>query len=402
MTAAPTRLDLDSLVIHGDTDPLDADDTALAPAIYTASTYSARDTAEFAAMANSARHPRYYARYGNPTQERCERLIAGLEEADSALLCASGMGAISTTLLALVRGGDHIVAQTSHYMGTAQLLSDLLPGFGVEVTLVDQKDSVAFENAIRPNTALIIVESPSNPTLALTDLAAIARIARERGILTLADNTFASPINQRPRNFGIDLIVHSATKYLGGHSDLIAGVVCGNNEVIERIWKRSIMLGTNVSPFTAFLLLRGLRTLPLRVARQSENALALARWLETHPAIAKVHYPGLESHPQHALFKQQMKHGGGVLSIEFAGGDDAGYHAARAFVAALKLARHAVSLGGVETLVVHAASMWEASLTPSKMKAAGISPTLVRIAAGLENAGDLRRDMEAALAIAGT
>ncbi|MDR2030803.1 MAG: aminotransferase class I/II-fold pyridoxal phosphate-dependent enzyme [Azoarcus sp.] len=395
-------LDLQSLVIHGDLDPThpELDDTALAPAIHTASTYSARTSEEFAAMANEPRHPRYYARYGNPTQARCERLIARLENAEAALLCASGMGAMSTTLLSLVKAGDHIVAQSAHYMGTAQLLADLLPGLGVDVTLVDQRDPDAFREAVRPNTRLIAVETPSNPTLALTDLAAVARLAREHGITTLADNTFASPINQRPRDFGIDLVLHSATKYLGGHSDLIAGVVCGEAARIEQIWKRSIALGTNVSPFTAFLLLRGLRTLPLRVARQSENALALARFLEKHPAIAHVHYPELESHPQHALFKQQMKHGGGVLSIEFRGDAQTGYNAAKRFAASLGLARHAVSLGGVETLVVHAASMWEASLDPAQMRKAGIAPTLVRIAAGLENAADLCRDMEAALAAA--
>ncbi|MDR2093352.1 MAG: aminotransferase class I/II-fold pyridoxal phosphate-dependent enzyme [Azoarcus sp.] len=399
MNHAPSTLDILSLVIHGDVDAAhpELNDTALAPAIHTASTYSARTSGEFAAMANAPRHPRYYARYGNPTQARCERLIARLENAESALLCASGMGAMSTSLLSLVKAGEHIVAQTAHYMGTAQLLTDLLPGMGVEVTLVDQRDAEAFCKAARPNTKLMVVETPSNPTLALTDLAAVARFARERGILTLADNTFASPINQRPRDFGIDLVLHSATKYLGGHSDLIAGVVCGDADIIEKIWKRSIMLGTNVSPFTAFLLLRGLRTLPLRVARQNENALALARFLQEHPAIAQVHYPALETHPQHALFQRQMRHGGGVLSAEFKGGAQTGYETAKRFAASLKLARHAVSLGGVETLVVHAASMWEASLSPENMQKAGISPTLVRIAAGLENVADLRADMTMAL-----
>ena len=391
---------LQSLVIHGDYDAAGgADETALAPAIYPASTYSARSLDEFARMANQPRHPRYYARYGNPTQERCERLLARLEGMEAALLTASGMGAMSTTLFAQVRAGDHVVAQTTHYMGTAQILTDLLPGLGVEVTRVDQRDTNAFFAATRENTRLIVVETPSNPTLALTDLAAIASFAKSRGITTLADNTFASPVNQRPRDFGIDLVLHSATKYLGGHSDLIAGVVCGGASAVERIWERAIMLGTNVSPFNAFLLLRGLRTLPMRVARQNENALALARFFETHPAVARVHYPELESHPQHALAKRQMRRGGGVLSIELKGGDgdEQGFHAARIFVAALKMARHAVSLGGVETLVVHAASMWEASLTPEQMRQAGISPSLVRIAAGLENAADLCADMTQAL-----
>jgi methionine-gamma-lyase len=392
-------LDLNSLVIHGDLDwdNPDADDTALAPAIYPASTYSARSSAEFAVMANTPRHPRYYARYGNPTQERCERLVARLENAESALLLSSGMGAMSTTLLTLLQAGDHVVAQSVHYMGTARLFSEILPNLGIDVTLVDQCDTDAFARAVRANTKLIVVETPSNPTLVLTDLAAVAELGRSRGITTLADNTFASPVNQKPRDFGIDLVLHSATKYLGGHSDLIAGIVCGDAALIEKIWSRSLALGTNVSPFTAFLLLRGLRTLPMRVARQNENALALARFLAGHPAIARVHYPELPGHPQHALFLRQMRHGGGVLSVELAGDAEKGYAAAKAFAASLKLARNAVSLGGVETLVVHAASMWEASLSPEQMQKAGILPTLVRIATGLENAADLQADMERAL-----
>jgi methionine-gamma-lyase len=394
--------DPQTLAVHGDLDRESGawDDTALAPAIYPASTYSARSSAEFAEMANTPRHPRYYARYGNPTQERCERLLARLEGKESALLFSSGMGAMSTALLALLRGGDHVVAQTAHYMGTAQLLSRLLPGMGVEVTQVDQRDSAAFARAVRGNTRLIVVETPSNPTLALTDLAAIGELARSRNITTLADNTFASPINQRPHDFGIDLVLHSATKYLGGHSDLIAGVVCGSRASMEKIWEYTIMLGANPSPFNAFLLLRGLRTLPMRVARQNENALTLAGFLEKHPAVARVHYPELASHPQHELAQRQMRHGGGVLSIELAGGAKGvagGFAVAKRFVASLKLARHAVSLGGVETLVVHAASMWEASLTPAAMERAGISPALVRIATGLENAQDLCADMEQAL-----
>ena len=392
-------LDPRSLVIHGDLDPEQRhlNDMALAPAIHMASTYGARDAAEFAEIANTPRHPRYYARYGNPTQERCERLIARLENAEAGLLLASGMAAMSTTLLSLLRAGDHVVAQTRHYMGTARLFSEILPGLGIEVSLVDQRQTNAFFDAVRDNTRLIVLETPANPTLSLTDLAAVAQFAQKRGITTLADNTFASPINQKPRDFGIDLVLHSATKYLGGHSDLIAGAVCGEAKIIEQIWSHAIALGTCVSPFTAFLLLRGLRTLPLRVAQQNESALALARFLEQHPAIEQVHYPELPNHPQHELFKRQMQHGGGVLSIEFAGGIEQGYLAAQRFVAALKLARNAVSLGGVETLAVHAASMWEASLTPDAMQAAGISPTLVRIAVGLENVEDLRTDMAAAL-----
>jgi len=384
-------MDLESLVVHGDAG-LD-DDRSVAPALHVSSTYRAATTQEFSAEATAVRPQHFYARYGNPTLSRCERLIAKLEQAESALLFSSGMGAISTALLALVAQGDHIVAQRSHYMGTTKLLATVLSRLGVVTTFVDQTDTEAFARALRPETKLMIVETPSNPALALTDLAAVAGFARARGIITLADNTFASPINQRPREFGIDLVVHSATKYLGGHSDLVAGVVAGPKELVDRIWEISIVLGACASPFNAWLLLRGLRTLPLRVERQCTTALALARHLEGHPAVARVHYPGLASHPQHALAKRQMKAFGGVLSFELVGG----YRAAQRFVTALQLATQAVSLGGVETLAMHAASVWEGSLTPEQIEQAGVSPALVRLAAGLESAADLIADVDRAL-----
>jgi methionine-gamma-lyase len=384
-------MDLETLVIHGDAGV--DDDSSISPAIYSTTTYRARNGQEFAAMASAPRHPRYYTRYGNPTHARCEQLIARMENAEAALLLASGMGAMSTAVLSRVARGDHVVAQTSHYMGTTRLLAHLLPRFGVATTLVDQTDTEAFARALRPETKLIVVETPSNPTLALTDLAAIAALARARGIATLADNTFASPINQRPRDFGIDLVVHSATKYLGGHSDLVAGVVVGDRNTVEGIWETAIVLGPTASPFDAWLLLRSLRTLPLRVARQSATALQLAQFLEGHPAIAQVHYPGLPSHPQHELAKRQMKHFGGVLSVALKGG----YAAAQRLVAGLKLAANAVSLGGVETLAVHVASVWEGSLTSEQVARAGVSPGLVRLAIGLEAPEDLIEDLRQAI-----
>ena len=382
----------ETLAIHGD-DGLEAD-TDIAPSIHPSSTFRARSAAEFAEIASGERPSRFYTRYGNPTVARAERVIAGLEGKAAALLLASGMGAIATTVLANVSAGDHIVAQTSHYMGTTRLLADLLPRFGVTVSQVDQTDPAAFEAAVRPETRLVMIETPSNPTLAITDLAAVAAIARAHGVTTIADNTFASPINQRPGEHGIDLVVHSATKYLGGHSDLVAGVVCGEAAAVQRIWEHAIVLGASSNAFDAWLLLRGLRTLALRVTRQSDSALLLARMLEAHPAVAKVHYPGLERHPQHALARRQMKAFGGVLSIELAGG----YAAAQSLVARLELVANAVSLGGVESLAVHAASVWEGSLSIAQIEAAGVSPSLVRIAVGLEHPEDLARDFVQALA----
>ncbi len=384
-------MDFETLVIHGDAGV--DDDGSIAPAIYATSTYRARSAQEFAAMASAPRHPRYYTRYGNPTHARCEQLIARMENAEAALLLASGMGAMSAAVLSHVTRGDHVVAQTSHYMGTTRLLADLLPRFGVATTLVDQTDSETFARALRPETKLVVVETPSNPTLALTDLAAVAALARARGITTLADNTFASPVNQRPRDFGIDLVVHSATKYLGGHSDLVAGVVVGERDRVEGIWKTAIVLGPTASPFDAWLLLRGLRTLPLRVERQCATALQVAQFLERHPAVDRVYYPGLASHPQHDLAMRQMKRFGGVLSVELKGG----YPAAQRLVAGLRLAANAVSLGGVETLAVHAASVWEGSLTPEQIARAGVSPGLVRLAIGLEAPEDLIEDLRQAL-----
>lgn len=385
-------MDIDSIVIHGDSP--DEGERGIAPAIHPSSTFFAQDAREFAEMANGPRHPRYYTRYGNPTHRRCEQVLAALEGCQDALLFSSGMGAISTTVLSRVSAGEHIVAQTSHYMGTTSLFTRLLPRLGIEATRVDQTDPAAFEAALRPNTRLLWVETPSNPTLELTDLAAVAALARARGITSVADNTFATPVNQCPRELGIDLVVHSATKYLGGHSDLVAGVALGDRDAVQRIWETSIVLGATASPFDAWLLLRGLRTLPLRVRRQSETALAIARYLEAHPAASKVHYPGLASHPQHALARRQMRACGGVLSVELRGG----YPAAQRLVSSLRLAANAVSLGGVETLAVHAASVWEGSLTPEQIVQAGISPSLVRIAVGLESAGDLIGDLEQALA----
>lgn len=335
-------MDIESLVIHGDA--FEDQDSGVAPAIHPAATYRARDAREFAQMASAPRHARYYSRYGNPTLARSEALLAQLEGMEAALLFASGMGAISTAALALVSAGDHVLAQTSHYMGTAKLLAELLPRFGVATTLVAQTDAAAFAAALRPTTRLILVETPSNPLLALTDLAAVAELGRDKGITTMADNTFASPVNQRPGDLGIDIVVHSATKYLGGHHDLLAGVVMSTRELVERIWHDAIVLGASASAFDAWLLLRGLRTLPLRVRRQSLTALRLAEFLETRPEIEAVHYPGLASHPQHFLAVRQMRGFGGVLSFELKGG----YRAAQRLVGRMRLATNAVSLGSVD------------------------------------------------------
>lgn len=382
----------DTLLIHADRGP--GDDRALAPPIHASVTYAAGDAREFAEMATRARHPRFYARYGNPTHERAARLVAQLEGAETALLTASGMGAISAVLLGLLGAGDRAVAQTSHYMGTTQLFTELLPRFGVQVELVDQADTAALVAAIGRGARLVMVETPSNPTMTLTDLRAVAKAARAAGAVSVADNTFACPLNQQPLAHGIDLVVHSATKYLGGHHDLIAGVVAGSEALVERIWRGTIALGSTLGAFDAWLLLRGLRTLSLRVARANENALAVARHLEAHPAIEAVHYPGLESHPQHALARAQMSGFGGVLSVRVRGD----YARTERFVSRLRLFTQAVSLGGIESLAVHAAAMVAGTLDDTQMRAAGIAPNLVRLACGIEAPEDLLTDLDQALA----
>jgi cystathionine beta-lyase/methionine-gamma-lyase len=238
------------------------------------------------------------------------------------------------------------------------------------------------------------VETPANPTLVLTDLAAVARLAREHGITTVCDNTFASPLNQQPHALGIDVVVHSATKLLGGHHDLTAGAICCTHALAEKIWRMHITLGSVLSPMDAWLLLRGLRTLAVRVARINASALELARWLQEQPQVERVHYPGLESHPQHALAQAQMKGGGPVIAFAVRGD----YTATSCFVAALQLPKHAVSLGGVDSLIVHAAAMWAGTMSDAQMQAAGIAPNFVRFSVGLEHHDDLKADLARALA----
>lgn len=370
------------------------EDAAVVPPIHYSATFRARDAAEFAAMANQPRHPRYYTRYGNPVHERVARVMAALEGTETALLTGSGMGAISTAVLAQVQAGDHVVAQTRHYMSTAKLFDELLPRFGVQATLVEQSDVAALEAALRPNTKLVMLETPANPTLVLTDLRAVAALARPRGILTIADNTFAGPLNQRPHELGIDIVVHSATKQLGGHHDLTAGVICCSEAQAERLWRMHITLGAVLSPMDAWLLLRGLRTLDVRLERINASALALAQWLERQPAVERVYYPLLESHPQHALAREQMRGGGPVIAFALRGG----FEATGRFVAALELATHAVSLGGVESLVVHTAAMWAGTMNEAQLAAAGIPPNFVRFSVGLEHPEDLKHDLAQALA----
>lgn len=372
---------------------------AVVSPIYQTSTYHAEtDLADYIIAATEPKHPTFYHRHGNPTNSQVAEIIASLEQTEDALVLATGMAAISTAILAIVKAGDHIVVQNAHYSGAMLFFKEFLTEYGVEISYVDQTDNTAFENAIRSNTKLIYIETPSNPNLDITDLAFIGKLGRAKGITTMVDNTFASPINQSPAEFGIDVIVHSATKYLGGHSDLTAGVVCGSVEYMKKVWRRSLVLGATLSPFDSWLLLRGIKTLSLRVRQINDNALQLAQWLEKQTLIKHVAYAGLASHPQHELAKRQMKGFTGMLCIELAAKDEnEAYSRAQTILTNLSVFANAASLGGVESLVVHPASMWGSHHSNEQKKASGINKGMLRISVGIEHIDDLINDFEQAL-----
>lgn len=295
---------ISTVAIHADRDVHPS--RAVAPPIYQTATFWAEDAEQFAQVAVDRRGQDFYTRYGNPNHAQAAAVVAELEHTEAAMVTASGMAALTTAVLALASAGDHVIGQTSTYGGTASVLLNLLPRLGVSTTQVDQGDPEAFENALTPQTRLILVESPSNPLLQITDLRAVADLGRAHNVLTIADNTFATPVNQRPADFGVDLVWHSATKYLNGHSDVSAGALAGPAGILDQIWDVALLTGAVLGPFDAWLLLRGLRTLPLRMPRHNDNGQALAEALTGHPAVARVHYPGLAAHPQHALARSQM------------------------------------------------------------------------------------------------
>jgi methionine-gamma-lyase len=367
--------------------------SAVSPPIWQTTTFSAETAEEFAEIAVATKPAEFYTRYGNPNHKMVEETLAALEGGEAALVAASGMGAIFAAIAGNLQSGDHVVAQRTHYAGATTLLKEFLPRWGIEVTFVDQTRKSEFADAIRRQTKLIYVETPVNPLMQVTDLRAIVELARTHGITTICDNTFATPINQRPLELGIDAVVHSATKYIGGHHDVTAGVLVGSTGIIEQTWRFALVAGATLSPFDGWLLLRGLRTLGLRVERHNQNGMALAKFLEQSPKVSRVHYPGLASHPQHELARSQMSGFTGMLSVELRGG----YAAAEKLISSLELATRAASLGGFETLVVHPASMWSLQLSRELREQTGINEGLVRISVGLEDETDLLHDFERAL-----
>ena len=361
--------------------------------IFQTTTFALPSAADLSRAAIEVAAPGFYTRHGNPNHVELADAVATFEGAGRGLVFGSGMGALTTAVLALVREGDHVVAQRSMYGGSLSLVQALLPRLGVGCTLVDQTDVNAWVDAVTPATRLFLIESPSNPRLEITDIAAVAAVARERDIVTLADNTFATPVNQRPIALGVDLVWHSATKYLAGHSDTSAGVIVGPDALIETIWNMSLTVGAVLGPFDAWLVTRGIRTLHLRVERHNATGAVVADHLSRRPEIAVVNYPGLEAHPSHLIAARQMDGFGGVLSFELRGGFDA---AART-IERLEMVQLAASLGSVESLAVHPASMWRAVLTDDELVLAGLQPGLVRLACGQEDPADIIDDLDRAL-----
>ena len=364
----------------------------LSTPIYQTSTFEVTDMEE---QVRATPTDHFYTRYGNPTHTVAENAIAELEGAEAALLFASGMSAITTTILALTKAGDHIVAQRDIYGGATKFFTQWLPKFGVEVTLVDTTDYQQHAKAIRPNTKILHLESPTNPTLRVVDLKKVAAVAKQHGITTLIDSTFATPINCRPAEFGIDLVMHSGTKYFGGHADLICGIVAGRKDLIDTIHATRTTLGCNMDPHAAWLLLRGIKTLAVRVQRQNDNALRVAQFLKGHPKVRSVSYPFLEGHPQRALAMEQMQGGGGVLSFEVEGtGEDA-----CRFAEALNLFTLAPSLGGVESLVTIPVITSHAMIRPEEREKMGVTEQLIRLSVGVENVEDLIADLDQAFRV---
>ncbi|MGF7057969.1 methionine gamma-lyase [Brassicibacter mesophilus] len=337
-----------------------------------------------------------YTRLGNPTNTQVEEKVAILEGADASMSTASGIGAVSSALWTALKAGDHIVASETLYGCTFAFLNHGLTRFGVEVTFVDVTDPENVRKAMKKNTRVVYLETPANPTLKITDIKTISNIAHENeNCLVMVDNTFATPYIQRPLELGADVIIHSATKYLNGHGDVIAGFVVGSQDFINqvRLFGVKDMTGASLSPFDAFLIMRGMKTLEIRMERHCQNAMKVARFLESHDAVDKVYYPGLESFEQYELAKKQMKLPGAIISFELKGGFEEG----KKVINGTHLCKTAVSLGDAESLIQHPASMTHSPYTPEERKAAGISEGLVRLSVGLETCEDIINDLKNAL-----
>jgi len=385
--SGPTRvssLDIGTLVVHAGTPAHESDTPVVHPLFQSVNFNQEIGTGE------GLRYPRY----GNsPNAEIVQERVAALEGAESAVLLASGMGAVACALLALLRPGDHLLASGAIYGGVSRLLSTEFATFGIDVTLIDPMETRIWRKRLRKTTRAIFLETPVNPTCRVIDLRPVSYITKELGIALVVDSTFASPVNLRPLEHGADVVIHSATKYLNGHHDVLAGVVCGTASYVEEVRQKMMVWGQAPDPFAAWLLERGLKTLDIRVARQNDNALRIAEWCATNSAIGKVHYSGLPDHPDHEVAKSMMNGFGGMMAIELAGGADA----ATRFLQRIKVFRHAPSLGGVDSVISEPRFTSHAHLSAAERARVGIPDGFLRLSVGIESAKDLIADIEQAL-----
>ncbi|NIZ06012.1 methionine gamma-lyase [Pseudoalteromonas sp. HF66] len=392
-----TKHHLHTQCIHGPEKPNDPHGALSAP-LYQTSTFSFANAAQGAARFAGEEQGFIYTRLGNPTTQELEQKVAQLENCEAAAATATGMGAVSASILSFLQQGDHLVASSALYGCTFAFFAHMLPRFGIEVTFVDMTNEAELRGAVKANSKMIFAETPINPTMAVLDLSLIADVAKQHQLISVIDNTFLTPLLQQPTSFGIDIVVHSATKYLNGHGDVVAGLVCGTEEHINLI-KMTVLkdIGATISPHDAWLINRGLKTLAVRMERHCASAQVVAEYLEQHPLVSQVYYPGLKSHPGHKFIGSQMKAAGGVIAFEIKGSLEDG----ETFINNTQLCTLAVSLGDAETLIQHPASMTHSPYTPEERAAAGISDGLIRLSVGLEDVNDIINDLKTAFTFIG-
>ena len=390
--AAAAKPGPQTTAIHGGERTRHGVNVGVGPDICRTSTFTFSSTQEMKEWAEGKSKAYIYTRYGNPTLTVAEEKIAALEGAEAAVVTASGMAAISAALLGALRAGDEVISTAQLYGGTYRLMRDVFPDLGIKVHHVET-DLAGMEDLVTPRTKALYVETPTNPTLRLVDLHKAVAFAKKHKLTSIIDNTFASPVLQNPIAMGYDIVVHSATKYLGGHSDIIAGAAAGSRHWMERVRHFVIYLGSSMDPEAAYLLIRGIKTLGVRVHRQCANAMAVAKFLERHPKVARVHYPGLKSHPDHRLAQKQMRGFGSMLAFDLKGG----LPAARRFCDRVRLFLLAASLGGVESLVVLPLYTSHYRMNAQELQRSGVTPGTVRVSVGLEDPEDLISDLKQAL-----
>jgi cystathionine beta-lyase/cystathionine gamma-synthase len=385
--------------LHPDTELIHAGEgsavsaTPLTTPIYSSTTFEFCSAAELEAYQRGGSASYIYSRYANPTVQAVEAKLAAAEAGEAALVLSSGMAATSTALFGLLQSGDEVICASAIYGGTLQVLTKFLEHFGVRTRFVSMEELGRLESVLSPQTKVVWFESPTNPTLRCVDIAGVSAACRVKGVVSIVDNTFASPVNQQPLVLGADLVMHSATKYLNGHTDVTAGVLVGSKALIDRVMPARKLLGGVLEPASAYALGRGMKTLAVRIARHNANALAVAAWLESQPQVSRVFYPGLASHPDHAIASRQMKGFGGMVCFEVGGGQSGAY----AFFDNVKLIKRAASLGGTESLCSLPILTSQYGLTDEQLADAGVTRGMVRLSVGLEDPGDLIADLEQAL-----